>query len=80
MTKIFHVIGARRNFIKVAPVVGAIAERDGFLQKIIHTGQHYETNMSDILAPRARIAILDGNNRTAAGLLAAASLSERCGV
>ena len=45
---IHHVIGARPNFIKVAPVHAALAERRGIIQRIIHTGQHYDATMSDI--------------------------------
>lgn len=47
MLKIFHVTGARPNFMKVAPVHRALASC-GFKQKIVHTGQHYDKLMSDI--------------------------------
>lgn len=47
---ILHVVGARPNFMKVAPVHRALAAR-GVRQTIIHTGQHYDASMSgDILA------------------------------
>ena len=46
--KIFHVIGARPNFMKVAPVHSALVSRDGIHQVLVHTGQHYDTFMSDI--------------------------------
>lgn len=42
-----HVVGARPNFMKAAPVVDALAERD-VPQMVIHTGQHYDEKMSDI--------------------------------
>ena len=46
--KIVNVVGARPNFIKVAPVVKAMAEYpDKFRSIIVHTGQHYDVNMSD---------------------------------
>jgi UDP-N-acetylglucosamine 2-epimerase (non-hydrolysing) len=45
--KIVHVIGARPNFMKVAPVHAALAAR-GATQMLIHTGQHYSEKMSDI--------------------------------
>ena len=35
-----HVVGARPNFMKAAPVVHALAAR-GVDQRLIHTGQHY---------------------------------------
>ncbi len=46
--KILHVVGARPNFMKVAPVWQAIAGKTGHLQLLVHTGQHYDVNMSDI--------------------------------
>lgn len=48
MPHILHVVGARPNFMKAAPVVDALSLRDGVLQTLIHTGQHYDDNMSEI--------------------------------
>ena len=48
MLKIVTVIGARPQFIKAATVSRAIAERPDITEIIIHTGQHYDANMSDI--------------------------------
>jgi len=45
--KIAHVVGARPNFMKVAPVHAAAAAR-GLHQTLIHTGQHYDEKMSEI--------------------------------
>ena len=45
---ILHVVGARPNFVKAAPVLAAIASRNGTRQTLVHTGQHYDFNMSDI--------------------------------
>ncbi len=42
-----HVIGARPNFMKAAPVIRALAARD-VGQVVIHTGQHYDDRMSEI--------------------------------
>jgi UDP-N-acetylglucosamine 2-epimerase (non-hydrolysing) len=42
-----HVVGARPNFMKAAPVIRALASRS-VAQRIIHTGQHYDEKMSDI--------------------------------
>jgi UDP-N-acetylglucosamine 2-epimerase (non-hydrolysing) len=44
--KILHVVGARPNFPKLAPVYRAI-EAAGHEQVIVHTGQHYDDAMSD---------------------------------
>jgi len=46
--KILHVVGARPNFMKVAPVHRAIAAYPQIWQILVHTGQHYDLNMSDI--------------------------------
>jgi UDP-N-acetylglucosamine 2-epimerase (non-hydrolysing) len=43
-----HVVGARPNFMKAAPVVFALAGRPGVEQRIVHTGQHYDANMSEV--------------------------------
>jgi UDP-N-acetylglucosamine 2-epimerase (non-hydrolysing) len=45
---ILHVVGARPNFMKVAPVHAALAARSGNRQVLVHTGQHYDAFMSDI--------------------------------
>ena len=50
MTKnIVHVVGARPNFVKAAPVINALKKEIKDLKQIvIHTGQHYDANLSDI--------------------------------
>jgi UDP-N-acetylglucosamine 2-epimerase (non-hydrolysing) len=45
--KIIHVIGARPNFMKAAPVIRALADYP-VEQTVVHTGQHYDFNMSDV--------------------------------
>ncbi|MGD0600330.1 MAG: UDP-N-acetylglucosamine 2-epimerase (non-hydrolyzing) [Terriglobales bacterium] len=45
---IFHIVGARPNFMKVAPVLNALKQRENMVQTLIHTGQHYDVNMSDV--------------------------------
>ncbi len=45
---ILHVVGARPNFMKAAPVMAAAARRGGFHQTLVHTGQHYDAKMSDV--------------------------------
>ena len=44
---VLHVVGARPNFMKAAPVIRALRER-GVKQSLVHTGQHYDANMSDV--------------------------------
>ena len=45
--KVVHAVGARPNFVKMAPVVQALATRPAFDQRIVHTGQHYDPVLSD---------------------------------
>jgi len=45
---ILHVVGARPNFMKAAPVIRAVHAHGGIAQTLVHTGQHYDANMSDI--------------------------------
>jgi UDP-N-acetylglucosamine 2-epimerase (non-hydrolysing) len=47
MTRLLHVVGARPNFMKVAPVLRAARTRAGVSQVLVHTGQHYDAAMSD---------------------------------
>ncbi|MFF3561557.1 non-hydrolyzing UDP-N-acetylglucosamine 2-epimerase [Streptomyces sp. NPDC002574] len=44
---VVHVVGARPNFVKAAPVVAALRAA-GQPQSVVHTGQHYDERMSDI--------------------------------
>src|SRR4029079_13583191 len=48
MLKVINVVGARPNFMKVAPIVAAMKKRPtDFLPLVLHTGQHYDASMSD---------------------------------
>src|SRR6266700_4416627 len=46
-TPITHVLGARPNFIKAAPVIRSLAAL-GHDQRVVHTGQHYDERMSEV--------------------------------
>jgi UDP-N-acetylglucosamine 2-epimerase (non-hydrolysing) len=46
--KILHVVGARPNFMKVAPILAEVRRRPGIRQVLVHTGQHYDEKMSDV--------------------------------
>jgi UDP-N-acetylglucosamine 2-epimerase (non-hydrolysing) len=45
--KIVCIVGARPNFMKVAPVLGAL-RRHGHVAPLVHTGQHYDRKMSEV--------------------------------
>ncbi len=48
MMKFINVVGARPNFMKIAPLIRAMRERkDVIEQLLVHTGQHYDKEMSD---------------------------------
>jgi UDP-N-acetylglucosamine 2-epimerase (non-hydrolysing) len=50
MAKTVHLIAAARpNFMKVAPLWHALTDADDFRPVLIHTGQHYDANMSDAI-------------------------------
>lgn len=48
MKKILTVLGARPQFIKASVVSHAIAKHQNLTEVLVHTGQHFDTNMSDV--------------------------------
>jgi UDP-GlcNAc3NAcA epimerase len=48
MKKIVTVLGARPQFIKASVVSHAIAQTPGLTEVLVHTGQHFDANMSDV--------------------------------
>lgn len=68
MKKICTVVGARPQFIKLAVVSREFRKRaDSFEEVIIHTGQHYDYNMSDIFFEEMDIPHPDYNLGIAGG-------------
>ena len=69
---VLHVVGARPNFMKVAPILKALASRPahlGIRQTLVHTGQHYDAKMSDVFfqdlgmpAPDVHLGIGSGSH------------------
>ncbi|WNG23968.1 UDP-N-acetylglucosamine 2-epimerase (non-hydrolyzing) [Cystobacter fuscus] len=69
MKKVLHIVGARPNFMKVAPIHRAIRERGVLAQTLVHTGQHYDVKMSDVFftdlgmpAPDVHLGIGSGSH------------------
>lgn len=65
--RFLHVVGARPNFMKAAPVVAALAGRPGVEQLLVHTGQHYDANMSDIFFEQLGLPRPDVNLEVGSG-------------
>lgn len=62
MRKIISVVGARPNFMKMAPVHRALsAHPKHFNHLICHTGQHFDKHMSDIFFKELSIPVPDFN-------------------
>ncbi len=68
--KLLHVVGARPNFMKIAPVMAALAQHGARIEQLlVHTGQHYDANMSQIFfdelnlpAPAVHLAVGSGTH------------------
>jgi UDP-N-acetylglucosamine 2-epimerase (non-hydrolysing) len=45
---VVHVVGARPNYMKVAPVYAALERRGNIEQHLVHTGQHYDVLLKDV--------------------------------
>jgi UDP-N-acetylglucosamine 2-epimerase (non-hydrolysing) len=59
--KLVNVVGARPNLMKIAPLMEAYAEHGGFEALLVHTGQHYDANMSELFFRQLGIPVPDLN-------------------
>jgi UDP-N-acetylglucosamine 2-epimerase (non-hydrolysing) len=50
-----HIVGARPNFMKVAPIMDVMNQQNGFVQYLVHTGQHYDAQLSKIFFEELQI-------------------------
>ena len=57
--RIVSVVGARPNFMKLAPMDRELARRPGVEHLIVHTGQHYDPEMSDAFFEELSISAPD---------------------
>lgn len=58
---ILHVVGARPNFMKAAPVLRALSLHSAVRQTLVHTGQHYDAAMSDVFFRQLQMPAPDYN-------------------
>jgi UDP-N-acetylglucosamine 2-epimerase (non-hydrolysing) len=70
---VVHVVGARPNYMKVAPVYAALEDR-GVEQRLVHTGQHYDALLKDVFfaelpLPRPHVQLEARTPETAAAEL-----------
>ena len=64
---VLHVVGARPNFMKAAPVIRALDQRQQVRQSLVHTGQHYDANMSDVFFSQLGMPAPDVNLEVGSG-------------
>ena len=63
---ILHVVGARPNYMKTAPVYTALSSYDWIDQRLVHTGQHYDEQLSNVFfgqlpLPRPHVQLAVGS-------------------
>jgi UDP-N-acetylglucosamine 2-epimerase (non-hydrolysing) len=75
---VVHVVGARPNYMKVAPVYAQLERRGCVEQRLVHTGQHYHASVKDVFfeelplpAPHVELEVGSGTHaeQTARALL-----------
>jgi UDP-N-acetylglucosamine 2-epimerase (non-hydrolysing) len=59
--RIVAVVGARPNFVKIAPIMAELAEYPYISTTLVHTGQHYDAQMSDAFFANLEIPRPDVN-------------------
>lgn len=67
--KLLAIVGARPNFIKIAPILEEINKSNHFTFSLLHTGQHYDSNMNDIFFDQLGIPEPDYNLKVGAGTI-----------
>jgi len=66
--KILHVVGARPNFMKIAPILREMAlYPHEFEQILVHTGQHYDAAMSQLFFDELELPKPDVNLEVGSG-------------
>ncbi len=65
--KILAVVGARPNFMKIAPLMWEAQRRGGIAVHLVHTGQHYDEQMSQLFFEELRMPRPDVNLEVGSG-------------
>src|SRR5262249_16327203 len=65
--KIVAVVGARPNFMKIAPLLWEVRRRPGVAAWLVHTGQHYDERMSKLFFEELHIPRPDLNLEVGSG-------------
>jgi UDP-N-acetylglucosamine 2-epimerase (non-hydrolysing) len=65
--RVIHMVGARPNFMKAAPVMRALGETGRADQVLVHSGQHYDFNMSEVFFQELGIPAPDVNLQVGSG-------------
>lgn len=61
MKTIVHVMGARPNYMKIAPLMAALGRRFDLRQLLVNTGQHYDDAMSGVFIRELKLPLPDRN-------------------
>lgn len=61
MKTIVHVVGARPNYMKIAPLMAALKDAPGLRQLLVNTGQHYDEAMSGSFLRELQLPTPDRN-------------------
>ena len=82
-TDVLSVVGARPQFVKLAPVARALRAAPGVRHRVVHTGQHYDERMSAVFfeqlgLPRPELDLGVGSGTHGAQTAAMLSAFERC--
>lgn len=66
--KILQIVGARPNFMKIAPIMREMAaSQERFEQQLVHTGQHYDPRMSQVFFDELELPRPDVNLEVGSG-------------
>lgn len=69
MKHITIIAGTRPNFVKISPVIREIKKHENLQFSLVHTGQHYDDNMSSIFFKELDIPTPDANLNVSSGNL-----------